>query len=118
MNNTATATMTTLSTTEALDAAGVPHASSVVAAVIADHALLDVKGRKVGGKAVVIQLAEGASAKFGVKSFALRNGQEFGATPTKYASKCEDLATAIKAAEKAMQAQRKRYAKLAAGPTR
>lgn len=86
--------------------------SAVVTRIEASYvALVDPKGRKVSGYAIITEELRGTEAPaFVVKTYATRNGKQFGASfprGTRYATR----ALAIVGAHKALAAQGKRYAK-------
>lgn len=85
--------------------------------VVADHELRDEKGRAVGGRVIVRGPWTPSAGQYAGRRiftlyvYATRNGEDYGATPTKASAVVSTLEEAATAAEKALVAQGKRYAK-------
>jgi hypothetical protein len=78
----------------------------------AEHGLVDEKGRKVGGRAVVWK--NNGDGLFYVMLYATRDGVLFGASPTKYYYRVmPEIGSAREGALAILAAQGKRYARQA-----
>lgn len=77
-------------------------------------ALTDDKGRSVSGYAIITELRGTEAPTFVVKTYATRNGKQFGASFPR-GTRYSDYAAAVAGAHKALAAQGKRYAKTFGG---